>query len=37
MGQHVTAGCQASIPAVDDELCLNARGTVRFQLGGAWP
>jgi hypothetical protein len=33
--QHVAAGGQASIPAIDDELCLEARGSVRLELGGA--
>jgi hypothetical protein len=27
--QHVAAGCQAPVPAVDDELCLNACGSRR--------
>jgi hypothetical protein len=33
--QHVTAGREAPIPAVDDELCLQACGAVRLHLGGA--
>jgi hypothetical protein len=32
--QHVAAGGEASIPAVDDELRLEARDLVRLQLGG---
>jgi hypothetical protein len=32
--QHVAAGGQAPIPAVDDELRLEARGAVGLQLGG---
>jgi hypothetical protein len=32
--QHVSAGCQSPIPAVDNEL-LKARGPIRFELGGA--
>jgi hypothetical protein len=33
--QHVASGGKAPIPAVDDELGLNAGGPVRLQLGGA--
>ena len=33
--QHVAAGGQTSIPAINDELSLEARGLVRLQLGGA--
>jgi Resolvase, N terminal domain len=33
--QHVAAGGEASIPAVDDEFRLEARGLVRLQLGGS--
>jgi hypothetical protein len=32
--QHVAAGGEASVPAIDDELCLKARSAVRLQLGG---
>jgi hypothetical protein len=32
--QHVAAGGQAPIPAVDNKFCLKARGAVRLQLGG---
>jgi hypothetical protein len=32
--QHVAAGGEASVPAIDDELCLKARRAVRLQLGG---
>jgi hypothetical protein len=32
--QHVAAGGQATVPAVDDELCLQACGLVRLELGG---
>jgi hypothetical protein len=32
--QHVAAGGQASVPAVDDELRLEASCPVRFELGG---
>jgi hypothetical protein len=33
--QHVAAGGQTSIPAINDELRLEARGLVRLQFGGA--
>jgi hypothetical protein len=33
--QHVAAGGQSPVPAVDHELRLEARGSVRLQLGGA--
>jgi hypothetical protein len=33
--QHVAAGGQAPVPAVDDELRFEARGLVRLQLCGA--
>jgi hypothetical protein len=32
--QHVAAGGQASVPAIDDQLRFEARGAVRLQLGG---
>jgi hypothetical protein len=33
--QHVAACRQAPIPAINDQLCLETRGAVRFALGGA--
>ena len=33
--QYVPASGQPSVPAVDDELYLKARGAVRLQFGGA--
>ena len=33
--QHVAASGHSSIPAVDDELCLEARGPVSLELGSS--
>jgi hypothetical protein len=32
--EHVAASGHVPIPAIDDELCLEASGAVRLQLGG---